>query len=84
MHEFKHALDGINVRDYFAAREGASRGFEEYIADLFAVQILMPEEWIRTWYPRLKRVDQMSWRFGVSSQAMKFRLKELGLRSGAR
>ena len=80
MHEFKHALDGVNARDYFAKREGPARTFEEFLADHFAVHILMPEEWVRTYYPRLKRVDTMAWRFGVSFQAMKVRLKELGLR----
>lgn len=81
MHEFKHALDGVNARDYFAKREGPARTFEEFLADHFAVHILMPEAWVRALYPRLKRADKMAWRFGVSFQAMKVRLKELGLRT---
>lgn len=84
MHEFKHALDGVDARDYFAARDGAARSFEEYLADNFAVHILMPEEWVRVWYPRLKGANRMAWQFGVSNQAMKVRLKELGLRAEAR
>ena len=81
MHEFKHALDGVNARDYFAKREGPARTFEEFLADHFAVHILMPEAWVRALYPRLKRVDTTAWRFGVSFQAMKVRLRELGLRT---
>lgn len=84
MHEFKHALDGVNARDYFAARDSAPRSFEEYLADYFAVHILMPEEWVRIGYPRLKRLDRMAWHFGVSNQAMEVRLRELELRAEAR
>jgi Zn-dependent peptidase ImmA (M78 family) len=81
MHEFGHALDGVNARDYVAAtRGGAARSFEEYLADHFAVHILMPEGWVRALYPRLKRVDTMAWRFGVSMETMRLRLGELALR----
>ena len=80
MHEFKHALDGLRtVRDYRSYRKGMPKPVEEYLADRFAVVVLMPEEWVRAAAIRERRVERLAWRFGVSSEAMVLRLRELGL-----
>ncbi|MGH2361806.1 MAG: ImmA/IrrE family metallo-endopeptidase [bacterium] len=80
MHEFKHALDGLRtVRDYRSYRKGMPKPLEEYLADRFAVVVLMPEEWVRAAARYERRVERLAWRFGVSAEAMTLRLRELGL-----
>ena len=57
-------------------------------ADLFAASLLMPFDVIRSEHSRLAsnpsgRVPIMADRFGVSHQALRIRLKELGLDAGS-
>lgn len=80
MHEFKHALDGLRtVRDYRQYRNGMPKPLEEYLADRFASQILMPEAWIRAAWRKMPHLGKLAWRFGVSHEAMRVRLTELRL-----
>ncbi len=80
MHEFKHALDGLRtVRDYRQYRQGMPKPLEEYLADRFASQILMPEVWVRAVWQKMPHLGRLAWRFGVSHEAMRLRLVELGL-----
>ena len=80
MHEFKHALDGLRtVRDYRQYRQGMPKPLEEYLADRFASQILMPEAWVRVVWRKMPHLGRLAWRFGVSHEAMRLRLVELGL-----
>lgn len=80
MHEFKHALDGLRtVRDFRQYRKGMPKPLEEYLADRFAGQILMPEAWVRDTWRKLPHLGRLAWRFGVSPEAMRVRLAELGL-----
>lgn len=51
----------------------------EYIADLFAAQLLMPEVNIRILLKNgVRTVKEMASKFDVSLQAMKYRLEQLG------
>lgn len=51
----------------------------EYMADLFAAQLLMPETDIKTLLSEgVKTVKEMAAKFDVSLEAMKYRLEELG------
>ncbi len=80
MHEFKHALDGLRtVKDYRQYRRGMPKPLEEYLADRFASQILMPEAWVRDAWRKMPHLGRLAWRFGVSHEAMRVRLAELGL-----
>lgn len=85
MHEFKHALDGFRtVRDYREYRHGMPKPLEEYLADRFAGQILMPEAWVRAACSKMPHLGKLAWRFGVSVEAMRVRLTELDLVAVAR
>jgi len=80
MHEFKHALDGLRtVKDYRQYRQGMPKPLEEYLADRFASQVLMPETWVRAMWRKMPHLGRLAWRFGVSHEAMRLRLVELGL-----
>lgn len=81
-HELGHYL---NHRDsvksfedtvYFRSKQKSSM---EYMADQFAARLLMPEndvnELIKT---GIRTVKEMAAKFGVSLEAMKFRLEQLG------
>lgn len=58
---------------------------EEQEADVFAAHLLMPDKWIRKYVSVLKYIDKdvnpenLSELFGVSKNAMYFRMKDLGL-----
>jgi len=81
MHEFKHALDGLRtVKDYRQYRKGMPKPIEEYLADRFASQVLMPEAWLRAAWRKMPHLGKLAWRFGVSLEAMRLRLAELGLK----
>lgn len=58
---------------------------EEQEADVFAAHLLMPDKWIKRYVSLLKNIDKdvnpenLSELFGVSKNAMYFRMKDLGL-----
>lgn len=79
-HEMRHCLDGLRtVRDFRQYRQGTPKPLEEYLADRFASQILMPEDWVRATWRRIPHIGKLAWRFGVSPEAMSVRLAELRL-----
>lgn len=81
MHEFKHTLDGLRtVKDYRQYRQAMPKPLEEYLADRFASQILMPEAWVRAVWRKMPHLGKLAWRFGVSLEAMRLRLAELNLK----
>ena len=45
----------------------------------FASQLLMPEAWVREAWRKMPHLGRLAWRFGVSHEAMRVRLAELGL-----
>lgn len=81
-HELGHYL---NHRDsvksfedtvYFRSKQKSSM---EYMADQFAARLLMPENDVNELVSRgIKTVKEMASKFGVSLEAMKYRLEQLG------
>jgi Zn-dependent peptidase ImmA (M78 family) len=92
-HEIAHHLLGRRItpenRLFFLDTNATKRTMMERACDRFAALLLMPEKMIRHHYDDLahnaeKRVSIMAERFGVSSWALRRRLKELGLPVRAR
>ncbi|PJJ58609.1 uncharacterized protein DUF955 [Hymenobacter chitinivorans DSM 11115] len=52
----------------------------EIEANRFAAALLMPEPLMRREFAHNPDIDYLAWRFGVSEQAMGYRMAELGLR----
>lgn len=89
LHRGKVYLDGrarVNLRD---SRSSTATDREEIDANAFAAALLMPAAWVRTAFESVARhsaieseeelADALAARFGVSRQAMLFRLINLGL-----
>lgn len=81
-HELGHYL---NHRDSMKSFEDSTffrssqKSSMEYMADLFAARLLMPESDINELLKTgIKTVKEMADRFGVSLEAMKYRLEQLG------
>ena len=81
-HELGHYL---NHRDSIKSFEdtiffrSSQKSSMEYMADQFAARLLMPESEVNTLLKEgVKTVRTMADRFGVSLEAMKYRLEELG------
>ena len=66
----------VDFRDIFASQ---GEGAEEVYANEFAASLLMPEREVRLLHRRGWTEMDMPVRFGVSRDAMHFRLKNLGL-----
>jgi Zn-dependent peptidase ImmA (M78 family) len=58
---------------------GDPRQANEREADIFAAELLMPEEWVREDWKELRNARQMAARYFVSEEAMWYRLEELRL-----
>lgn len=75
-HEFKHIVD-------HATKDTQARFTPEQIerlCDIFAASVLMPKLHVKRYWGRGPRtVSTMAARFGVSPQAMSYRLDQLGL-----
>ncbi|WP_280328843.1 ImmA/IrrE family metallo-endopeptidase [Nocardia wallacei] len=89
LHKGAIYLDGrarVNFRD---GRSSMATDREEIGANAFAAALLMPAEWVRRDFESVVKnavidseqnlADALSTRYGVSSQAMLFRLVNLGL-----
>mgnify|MGYP005843667291 CR=1 FL=1 len=78
-HEFYHFLEHGDV--YLCEYGGRlNSDLLEQEADMFAANLLMPREWVVDYFERFAgSVPRLAKRFGVSSTAMRFRLKRLGL-----
>lgn len=77
-HYLNHRDSMTSFKDtvYFRSRQKSSM---EYTADLFAACLLMPEEDVKEVVNGgAKTVKEMSQKFGVSLEAMKYRLEQLG------
>ncbi len=48
-------------------------------ANAFASELLMPEALVRTWWAKLRRIDEMAACFDVSSESMYYQLDSLDL-----
>ncbi len=79
-HEFKHAVDGARTTDALGrfTREG-KRPAAEFVADYFASHVLIPEPWLLEALKESDDVGRLAERFGVSRDAMRVRLENLGL-----
>lgn len=53
--------------------------FREFVADHFATCILMPKEWFKEQWPKVRDVREMAYLFDVSEKAMVQRLRQLDL-----
>jgi Zn-dependent peptidase ImmA (M78 family) len=81
-HEFKHVLDApYEDVIYRTLRSGEGREpMIEALCDHFAACLLMPKKWVkRYWGMGVQDPAQLALRFDVSSQAMAYRLNQLGL-----
>lgn len=87
-HEIAHHLLGHRLatqsRVFFLDSIKTRKTTLEHACDRFAALLLMPENLVREWHNDLSanaenRVAIMSERFGVSTWAMRVRLRELGL-----
>ena len=78
-HYFLHHKDKKELK-YIDLRS-TRRTKEEVEANKFAAELLMPEKELREEYEKLMfpTIDSLADTFGVSNQAMKFRLSNLGL-----
>lgn len=52
--------------------------YREWLADQFAVRLLMPAPWVRAAWQRQACPERLAAQFGVSRRAMARRLKEIG------
>lgn len=80
-HELKHAIDGPIAEIAYPARPGMSaEEYREAVANRFAACALMPRVWIkRAWFGSIQDIAALARLFGVSRDAMSYRLKTLGL-----
>jgi Zn-dependent peptidase ImmA (M78 family) len=85
-HELGHFIDRsergeenfefVDLRD---ASSSSGTNADEVFANQFAAALLMPEELVRQQWAENKVVPFLAVAFGVSADAMTFRLKNLGL-----
>ncbi len=80
-HEFKHILDhGISGRLYPTTQWGKAEQRAERVCDYFAASLFMPRRIVkRRFFQGLNDPAELAAEFGVSQQAMRYRLNELGL-----
>jgi len=81
-HELAHVMLG-HVREGRAPkRDTAFNNYQdpdEVAANAFAANLLMPEDLVRDLYRSARSVQDLAEAFGVSSAAMTYRLKNLGI-----
>lgn len=81
MHEFKHIVDHTSRHLLYGRHDDPQAGARaERVADYFAACLLMPKRWVKHyWGEGIQTMTGLSSRFGVSTQAMRYRLLYLGL-----
>ena len=81
MHEFKHVLDHTTKNLQYRDRPIQTAGEQaERVADYFAACLLMPKKVVkRLWYQGNQNIILLAHKLGVSSQALRYRLDQLGL-----
>jgi len=78
-HELKHILDHPFVTILYPRREVSTEQAEQ-ACDYFASCLLMPRRWLRqAWAEGVRDAHVLARRFGVTPQAVKVRLLQLGL-----
>jgi Zn-dependent peptidase ImmA (M78 family) len=78
-HELKHILDHPFVTILYPRRD-VSTELAEQVCDYFAACLLMPRRWLRqAWAEGMRDVPGLARRFGVTRQAVKVRLLQVGL-----
>jgi len=78
-HEAFHILAHCRTSPVFRKRGSIVGSFNEFLADYFALCILMPREWVAEKWAEVKDLDQMAKIFSVSKSAMCIRLRQMGL-----
>ena len=80
-HELKHVLDhGLTDKIYPTTPWLTSEERAERVADYFAASLLMPRRLVkRRFFEGLNDPSELAAEFGVSLQAMRYRLEQLGL-----
>jgi Zn-dependent peptidase ImmA (M78 family) len=78
-HELKHILDHPFVTILYTRRDGSTEQAEQ-VCDYFASCLLMPRRWLRqAWAEGVRNEHALARRFGVTPQAVKVRLLQVGL-----
>jgi Zn-dependent peptidase ImmA (M78 family) len=78
-HELKHVLDHPFVTILYPRRDASTEQAEQ-VCDYFASCLLMPRRWLRkAWAEGVRDVHVLARRFGVTPQAVKVRLLQVGL-----
>lgn len=82
-HEFKHVLDDPVIDATHGHLKPHRRDQRaEQICNYFAACLLMPRPWLKhDWYGGLQDVDALARRYYVSREAMRRRLRDLGLQA---
>lgn len=86
-HHFLHLMeedgefvdDTINLFREKLQEEPRSRDKKEVEANKFASALLMPKYLVKKEFSRSPDLEYLAWRFGVSEEAMGYRINELGL-----
>ena len=78
-HELKHILDNPFVTILYPGRDECTE-LAEQACDYFAACLLMPKRWLRqAWTDGVRDVRVLARRFGVTHQAVRVRLLQIGL-----
>lgn len=85
-HELKHVLDADATETLYPTTRWVSTEVRsEKVADYFASCLTMSKRHvIRDWCSGLQQIEELARRYGVSAQAMRYRLHQLGLYEQAR
>ena len=78
-HEAFHILAHSRTSPVFRKRGSIIGSFNEFLADYFALCILMPREWVVERWAEVRDLDRMVEIFAVPKSAMCIRLRQLGL-----
>lgn len=80
-HELKHIVDHPFIdHAYPTIGRRHSRVRAETVCDYFAACLLMPRPWVKAaWTSGVQEIESLAELFGVSTQAMTYRLVDLGL-----
>jgi hypothetical protein len=78
-HEAFHILAHFNIGVTYRKQIKQEGSFSEYLADSFALKLLLPENWIRKDWFNSGRVAEIALKYQVPQEAVCLRLRELNL-----
>ena len=81
-HHLLHHYDNFHIDPERTASDGHPPGYDwrdERAANDFAAQLLMPAAWVTQRFKNARHVSGLATQFGVSQEAMRYRLVNLGL-----